>query len=243
LFEDLGHYFHDELEYVKDRQGQMRQQMSSLDSVLQEALSNIGISLTNSMQELTTVFQRQNQNIQTLIEEQSNALCESLINQQQVVNEKIGQINEPFTNVSEIFREGISGIRAAFDEQNATIREMLELQSQNLENALNTQNEALQNSLINQQNSVVQKLNDVPDQLQSFSKVGSLLERLNQNIEGLKTNISKPQEIKVAPIMQEVRQKGIVIPALMKWGIPIGLIGTFLALVALIVIQLFDIKL
>ena len=63
LFEELGNYFHSEIEFVKDRQGMMRQQMSGLDSVLQEALSNMGDSLGSSLQGLTGVLQQQNQRI------------------------------------------------------------------------------------------------------------------------------------------------------------------------------------
>lgn len=242
LFEELGNYFHNELEYVKNRQGQMRQQMASLDSVLQEAFSDLGTNLTNSLMGLTAVFQRQNQNIQTLIEEQSNALCDSLINQQQAVNDKIGQINEPFSNVSEIFKEGIAGIRNAFSEQNAIISEMLETQKLQLEETLGSQTTAIVNSLQQQQDAILAKLNETPGQLQSLTDAVSALGRLNNNIEGLKTSISTPREIKIDPIIPKLNQESIKWPPLMKWGIPIGLFATIIALVALIMIQLFEIK-
>ena len=43
LSEELGNYFKSEIEYVQDRQGMMRQQMSGLDSVVQEALAILAI--------------------------------------------------------------------------------------------------------------------------------------------------------------------------------------------------------
>lgn len=243
LFEELGNYFHNEIEYVRDRQGQMRQHMSGLDSVLQDALSNLGNSLNNSLQELKTVFQNQNQNIQALIEEQSSTLCEALINQQQAVDEKIGQINEPFANVSDIFREGITGIKNAFNEQNAAINEMLETQKQKLEDSLGSQTAAIVNSLQQQQDAIIAKLNETPSQLQSLTDVAAAISKLNSNIEGLKTSISTPREIKIDPIIPKMNQEKIKWPPLMKWGIPIGLFATFIALVALIMILLFNIKL
>lgn len=254
LFEEMGNYFHNEIEYVRDRQGQMRQQMSGLDSVLQDALNNMGESLRQSLVDLTSVFQQQNQNIQVLIEEQSDAMANSLIRQQQHVNEKIGQINEPFSNVSDIFKEGVTGIKNAFEEQNTTINEMLmvqkqtlehtlETQMQTLEHTLETQKQSLEDSLKQQQETALEILKDTPEELKSLTGISSILEKLNKNIEGLKSSMSSPREIKIDPIMTEATPKEVKMPALMKWGMPIGLFGTFLALVALIVILLFDIKL
>ena len=53
LSEELGNYFKSEIEYVQDRQGMMRRQMSGLDSVVQEALENLGTSLAGSISNLT----------------------------------------------------------------------------------------------------------------------------------------------------------------------------------------------
>ena len=111
LFEELGNYFKNEIEFVRDRQGMMRQQMSSIDSVLQDALSNLGDSLSNSIGDLTGKFQEQNQRIQLLIEEQQNSLAKSLEEQQNAVNEKIDLIDNPFSGLKETFDEGIKGIK------------------------------------------------------------------------------------------------------------------------------------
>ena len=110
LFEELGNYFKNEIEFVRDRQGMMRQQMSSIDSVLQDALSNLGDNISNSIAGLTGKFQQQNERIQLLIEEQQNSLAESLQKQQNAINEKIGQIDNPFEGIKETFEEGIKGI-------------------------------------------------------------------------------------------------------------------------------------
>ena len=129
LSEELGRYFRDEIEYVKDRQGQMRMTMSQLDSVIAEALSNLGTSVNANVQELTVVFQRQNQSVQQLIEEQQNALAESLANQQLLINQKLSDMEDPFKPVKDAFADmanqakvGLVSIQNVFAEQNEMIQ-------------------------------------------------------------------------------------------------------------------------
>lgn len=171
LFEELGNYFKNEVEYVKDRQGMMRQHMSSLDSVLQEALSNMGDSLRANLQNLLGVFQSQNQGIQQLIEEQQRAMADSLIQQQLAVNEKIDKIENPFTGMKEMFEQGISSMNQSFADQNTAIKEMLAAQNLALEEALSTQQAA-----------IIQKLKDAPNQLSALSDIAKAVDRLNQSI-------------------------------------------------------------
>lgn len=169
LFEELGNYFKDEIEFVRDRQGMMRSHISSLDSVLRDSLSNLGDNVANSIANLNNLFQKQNESIQVLIEEQQREMLNNLQRQQSVVNDKIGQIDNPFDGITEVFADGINGIREAFAAQNVVIKEVL-----------SSQKDALENALINQQKVVLEKLQEAPSQLQAFSDVARELEKLNK---------------------------------------------------------------
>lgn len=212
LFEELGNYFKNEMEFVRDRQGLMRQQMSGIDSVLQDALSNLGESLTNSISDLTSKFQSQNQQIQLLIEEQQTSLAQSLEQQQIAVNEKIGQIDNPFEGLKETFEEGIRGIQAAFNEQNEAIKE-----------AMASQKSALENALKEQQETIVRKLQETPGQLQAISELSKVLDKLNKTM----TN-------------QNVSKKGFV--NYMKSNfMPICAFGSFVSLLILLILKVLGI--
>ena len=148
LSEELGNYFKSEIEYVQDRQGMMRQQMSSLDSVVQDALDNLGTSLAGSISNLTEVFQKQNQQVQALIEEQQESLSKALEDQRVAINNKIAEINDPFGGLKDTFKEveeqsrqGIESISSTFETQNTAIKEMLAAQKELLENEISTKRE------------------------------------------------------------------------------------------------------
>lgn len=233
LFEELGSYFKNEIDYVKDRQGMMRQQMSSLDSVLQDALSNMGDSLRNSLGDLTTVFQTQNQRIQQLIEEQQQALSDSLSEQQASVKEKIGQIENPFSGIKEIFSEGANSIKMAFDEQNATIREML-----------SSQNHAFEKALREQQEIVLQKLQNAPNQMQSMSDMVKVVERLNQTLLNLD---KKQQPCMPLPATLSPTEESVVSKREKDWMtlinlyfVPACTLGSFLVLLGLLLLQIME---
>ena len=230
LFEELGNYFKNEVEYVKDRQGMMRQHMSGLDSVLQEALTNMGSSLSNSLQELIGVFQKQNQGIQELIEEQQRTLTESLTLQQQAVNEKIGQIDNPFAGLKETFAEGVLGIKEAFIQQNTAITEMLNAQNTSLEEALKTQQEA-----------IIQKLKDAPHQLEALSDIARAINKLNENISCLENQTSP---VTFLGNTKDVQKNGIKkVFAIMKSNfVPICAGGSFLILLAMLLLMMFGYK-
>jgi hypothetical protein len=232
LFEELGNYFKNEVEYVKDRQGMMRQQMSGLDSVLQDALSNMGDSLTLSLQNLTSVFQTQNQRIQQLIDEQQQALADSLRTQQNAINEKIGQIDNPFEGVKEAFAEGLNSIKETFELQNVTIQEMLYKQSSAFEEALRAQQEI-----------VLQKLQNAPNQLQALTDISRAVERLNQNILKLEKShngqISRMADIQVSSDEGEQPKKKSLWTNCKALFVPICVFGSFLALLGILLLQLF----
>lgn len=216
LFEELGNYFKNEIDYVKDRQGYMRQQMSGLDSVLQDALSNLGDNLTHSLHQLTSVFQSQNQRIQELIEAQQNELTSSLIQQQRAVNEKIVQIENPFAGLKETFEAGVQNIKEAFATQNSAIEEMLANQKKMLEDALETQQDA-----------ILQKFKDSPSQLHTLSDIAKTLEKLNSKLD--------VKSLNEANIVQKPNWMDKYSGKLL----PYGTIGAFFALLALIVILLY----
>lgn len=230
LFEELGNYFKNEVEYVKDRQGMMRQHMSGLDSVLQDALSNMGDSLKASLQELIGVFQIQNQGIQQLIEEQQRTLTESLTLQQQAVNEKIGQIDNPFAGLKETFDNGISGITEAFTQQNTTITEML-----------NAQNASLEAALKAQQDAIIQKLKDAPNQLQALSDIAKAVDRLNASVTRLENQTSS--SMMPAALMGKQpknEEKGIkrIFASFKSNFVPICAGGSFLILLTMLLLML-----
>ena len=231
LFEELGNYFKNEVEYVKDRQGMMRQQMSGLDSVLQEALSNMGDSITLSLQNLTSVFQTQNQRIQQLIDEQQQALADSLRTQQDAINEKIGQIDNPFEGVKEAFAEGLNSIKETFELQNVTIQEMLSKQNNAFEEALRAQQEI-----------VLQKLQNAPNQLQALTDISRAVERLNQNIIKLENSyqgqISRMADVQVPSDNQEQPKEKSLWEKCKALFVPICAFGSFLALLGILLIQL-----
>lgn len=224
LFEELGNYFKNEIEFVRDRQGMMRQQMSSIDSVLQDALSNLGDSLSNSIGDLTGKFQKQNQRIQLLIEEQQNSLAKSLEEQQIAVNEKIGQIENPFSGLKETFDEGITGIKEAFEAQNTAIAE-----------ALSSQKVALEKALEDQQQAIIKKLQETPGQLQALKELSKTLDKLNMTLTNpslitLNTSVSDGKE--TAP-----REKGMF--AFIKRNyLPICACGSFVSLLVLLILRI-----
>lgn len=227
LFEELGNYFKNEIEFVKDRQGMMRQQMSSLDSVLQDALSNMGDSLTSSLQSLTQVFQKQNQHIQELIDEQQSTLADSLQRQQDAINEKIGQIENPFEGLKETFVAGLDSIKEAFAEQNVTIREMLSRQNASFEEALKAQQEL-----------VLQKLQNAPNQLQALSDIAKSVERLNKSIEKLENRNSTPIN-GLIDLSNDVEKKSVGFMIKCKpYFVPACALGSFLVLLAMLLLQI-----
>lgn len=225
LFEELGNYFKNEIEFVRDRQGMMRQQMSSIDSVLQDALSNLGDSLSNSIGDLTGKFQEQNQRIQLLIEEQQNSLAKSLEEQQNAVNEKIDLIDNPFSGLKETFDEGIKGIKEAFEAQNTVIA-----------GALSSQKVALEKALEDQQQAIIKKLQETPGQLQALSELSKTLDKLNKTLTNpslMTLNSSVSDGKGTAP-----KKKGMF-AFIKRIYLPICACGSFVSLLILLILRLF----
>lgn len=164
LFENLGVYFQSEIEYVKDRQGYMRREISGLDSVLQDALSNLGEDIRQSLQQLAGVFNLQNSKIQELIETQQTELSTALALQQQAVAERLGVIEDPFSGLKEMFEAGIHQMNEAFLSQNIALEEMLHHQKQLIADSLKAQSEE-----------AALKLRDIPSQLQTLEKIAGKL--------------------------------------------------------------------
>lgn len=238
LFEELGCYFKREIEFVKDRQGIMRQHMSGLDSVLQGALSDLGDSVSKGIKDLTLVFQKQNQSVQSLIEDQQVSFAESLDQQHKSINEKISQIDNPFEGWKDAFieieqkmKKGIDDITETFNQQNEAIKELLE-----------AQRILLQDSLAKQQTELQDKLKEAPNQLLALSEISKTLVKLNRNLESQ----NMIQE-KITNDYNESRNNNEMINLpkgrFFKLFIPIGITGIFIALLSLIGIMLFDIRL
>lgn len=231
LSEELGNYFKNEIEYVKDRQGQMRQTMSKLDSVIADALSNLGVSVNANIQELTVVFQRQNQSVQQLIEEQQNALAESLANQQLLINQKLSEMEDPFKPIKDAFadmanqaKDGLVSIQSVFAEQNDVIRMMFERQNQLLEESLMHQREAIQ-----------KKFSEMPTQMNVLFDIARTLESINANVS---SSYSQDELIQAIRGNKSVIKKGKwkYLDKVMPYAVPALLGATFVALIVLIVI-------
>jgi len=231
LSEELGNYFKNEIEYVKDRQGQMRQTMSKLDSVIADALSNLGVSVNANIQELTVVFQRQNQSVQQLIEEQQNALAESLANQQLLINQKLSDMEDPFKPVKDAFADmanqakvGLVSIQNVFAEQNEMIREMFMRQNQMFEEALMQQREAIH-----------KKFAEMPTQMNVLFDIARTLESINANVS---SSYSQDELIQAIRGNKSVIKKGKwkYLDKVMPYAVPALLGATFVALIVLIVI-------
>lgn len=231
LSEELGTYFKNEIEYVKDRQGQMRQTMSGLDSVIADALSNLGVSVNANIQELTIVFQRQNQCVQQLIEEQQNALAESLANQQLLINQKLSEMEDPFKPIKDAFadmanqaKDGLVSIQSVFAEQNDVIQMMFERQNQLLEESLMHQREAIQ-----------KKFSEMPTQMNVLFDIARTLESINANVS---STYNQEELIQAIRGNKSILKKGKwkYLDKVMPYAVPALLGATFVALVVLIVI-------
>lgn len=238
LSEELGNYFKSEIEYVQDRQGMMRQQMSSLDSVVQDALDNLGTSLAGSISNLTEVFQKQNQQVQIRIEEQQESLSKALEDQRVAINNKIAEINDPFGGLKDTFKEveeqsrqGIESISSTFETQNTAIKEMLAAQKELLENEISTQRESLKLQFAN-----------VPSQMNELAKV---MEKLNQTILTQQQKIDEQGnaiQTLASSIGTPLDSKGNTKRNWMNVAIAVGVCGSFIMLLAMLCVQVFDIK-
>ena len=238
LSEELGSYFKSEIEYVQDRQGMMRQQMSGLDSVVQDALDNLGTSLAGSISNLTEVFQKQNQQVQALIEEQQESLSKALEDQRVAINNKIAEINDPFGGLKDTFKEvgeqsrqGIESISSTFETQNTAIKEMLATQKELLENEISTQRESLKLQFAN-----------VPSQMNELAKV---MEKLNQTILTQQQKIDEQGnaiQTLASSIGTPLDSKGNTKRNWMNVAIAVGVCGSFIMLLAMLCVQVFDIK-
>lgn len=241
VFEEVGNYFKNEIEYVKDRQGLMRQQMSSLDSILQEAMSNLGESVGHGILELSSVFQRQNQSVQSLIEEQQNSLIESLSQQRIIINQKMDEMSDPFAGLRDTFaeigeqtRHGIENISSTFEQQNQAISLML-----------TSQREAIEREIIDHRAAIEKELCEIPNQFNSLSQI-------SQSVNKLASVISEQQEnmIEHGKIMSELAtiiEKDLLnrknTAGWIKYAIMVGACGSFLLLLTLLIVQLFSLSL
>lgn len=226
LFEELGQYFKNEIEFVRDRQGMMRQQMSSIDSVLQNALGNIGESLANSIGGLTQQFQKQNSKIELLIEEQQNALLKNLEGQQKEINERIAQIDNPFDGLKEIFEEGIKGIKNAFEAQNITIQQ-----------ALSSQIETLKAAIEQQQQAIIRKLQETPGQLQAISELAKVLDRLSKSLDNTKLFCGSAPNNSVSS-----SNKNGFWRLIKSAFVPVCAFGSFISLLVLLILQIMELS-
>lgn len=243
IFEEVGNYFQNEIEYVKDRQGQMRQHISSLDSILLDTMSNLGESVKQGITNFAEVFQCQNQSIQKLIEEQQYSLVESLTAQQSVINQKISAVNDPFSKLNDTFteighqaRRGIDSITNAFEQQNQAIEQML-----------SRQRETMENEIANQRIAIQHKINDIPDQFKSLSQLAQAFEILNRTLEKQQIELESQghtlNSILSKEALSTTGHNSTSNISWLNWILAWGVCGSFILLLAMIIIQLFGITL
>ena len=240
VFEEVGSYFKDEIEFVKERQGLMRQQMSSLDSVLQEAMTNLGESVGQGIIDLSSVFQRQNQSVQSLIEEQQNSLMESLSQQRIIINQRMDEMSDPFAGLKETFagigeetRKGIENISVTFEQQNQAIAQMLKYQR-----------EAIENEISDNRNAIEKVLNEIPNQFSSLSQISLSVNKLASVIKEQQENMAEHGRIMsdLATLIEKSQNKKPV-PGWIKYAVMVGACGSFILLLAMLIVQLFGISL
>lgn len=239
-FEEVGQYFKDEIEYVKDRQGLMRQQMSSLDSVLQEAMTNLGEGINHGITEFISAFQRQNQSVQLLIEEQENSLLDYLSHQQTAINQKIVEMSDPFSSLRDTFadiglqtKQGIDSISASFEQQNEAIAQMLTFQREAMEKELSSYRQIME-----------QKLNDIPSQFQSISQMAQAVKSLGSIIVSQKSEMEEHGKIMSSLIAQLEKSQSLKNQTnpYIKY-LTIGVFGSFVLLLIMLITQIFGINL
>ena len=241
VFEEVGNYFKDEIEFVKERQGLMRQQMSSLDSVLQEAMSNLGESVGKGIIELSSVFQRQNQSVQSLIEEQQQSLMESLSQQRIIINQKMDEMSDPFAGLKETFseigvetRQGIERISDTFEQQNQAIAQLLKIQRA-----------AIEDEIVEHRTAIEKVLNDIPGQFSSLSQISQSVNRLATVIREQQDYMLEHGKIMsdLATLMEKSQNKKNNTLGWLKYAIAVGACGSFILLLALLIVQLFGFSL
>lgn len=241
VFEEVGNYFKDEIEYVKERQGLMRQQMSSLDSVLQEAMANLGESVGQGIIELSSVFQRQNQSVQSLIEEQQNSLMESLSQQRIIINQKMDEMSDPFAGLKDTFaeigeetRKGIENISGTFEQQNQAVAQMLKFQR-----------EAIENEIVDNRTAIERVLNEIPNQFSSLSQISQSVNKLASVIKEQQDNLTEHGKIMsdLATLIEKSQNKKTNTSGWIKYAVMVGACGSFILLLAMLIVQLFGISL
>lgn len=239
LSENLGTYFKEEIEYVKNRQGLIRQSISTIDSVIQETLENLGSDVKQSLSDITSVFQSQNQSIMTLMEEQQNVLSSALETQKTAISQKMTEMEDPFTGLKEVFDgfvtqigQGVERINSSFEMQNTAIQEMLIIQKERVEEELSAHRQIIES-----------QIKEIPTQINSLSKISTVIENLNKSISEQQEQMNVQTQL-----LQTLVEKGMEIPeketkGKMNFLIPFGICGSFLLLLMMLLAQLFDIKL
>lgn len=124
LFEDLGIYFREEGDYIRDRQGTMRLHLASLDSVLQDAMSSMSEGLRSNLQDMTTSFVEQNMRIREMIDSQEQSIANLLDQQNKSLVEQISE-NKRCTSVLDAgIVEELKEIKESFLEQSSFIKNL-----------------------------------------------------------------------------------------------------------------------
>lgn len=237
-FEELGTYFKEEMQFVNDRQGMMRQSISSLDSVMQEALSNLGDSVGANTNILIETFQKQNQNLSIWFEEQQKMLSDTLVQLRDSISQKVLEFGNPIIDFKDIFSEitrkanqGIETIATTFEQQNAAIAQMLQNQKDTLEAELVEQRAILQQkmSTLHEQQPVLTNM------VEAIEKVNTCLNAQNKELEN--------QSMMIQQIMNkesfDSSESDNKVNRWLNIAMVCGVCGTFILLLIFLIIKLF----
>lgn len=222
LSEELGDYFKHENEAIQERQGMMNSYVNNFDSKMRETFETLSESVEYSVSKLTDAFQRQVSTIESSIEDQQNSLARSLDDQSAVINNKIDQINDPFGGLKDVFKESLDNIKEIFQDQNKAVEQMLA-----------NQKEMLESQLSSQRDSFSKQLNQVPQQLNGLAGV---IEKLNSTLAKQQESQNEEQETEQVSFLVKLFEK------VNRCIVPVGVIGSFLLLLAILLVQLFDFK-
>lgn len=238
LSENLGTYFHEEINYVKERQGLVRQSITSIDSVIQDALANLGTDVQQSLSTLTSVFQTQNQSILSLIEEQQSVLSSALDTQRNAISQKMTEMEDPFAGLHEAFdgfvaqiSQGIERINSTFELQNTAIQNMLDEQKKRVEEELSAYRQIIEC-----------QVKEIPSQMNTIAKFSTVIERMNSSI----SEQQKQMETQTLLLQDILNNRGVSTPVeskgFSKILLTLGVCGSFVLLFIMLLVQLLGIK-
>jgi DNA repair exonuclease SbcCD ATPase subunit len=149
-------------------------------------------------------------------------------------------MSDPFSSLRDTFadiglqtKQGIDSISASFEQQNEAIAQML-----------TSQREAMEKELSSYRQIMEQKLNDIPSQFQSISQMALAVKSLGSIIVSQKSEMEEHGKIMSTLITQLEKSQSLKNQTnpYMKY-LTIGVFGSFVLLLIMLITQIFGINL